>query len=253
MIFYEPVTWSVMSNKQVLSTGFNRPPAYDPLGTVLSWHYYCWLFNVDPNPLINGTYPEFVREFCDVWQLNDYFKTITKDLKQLGSTSFLTEFGGCTFSFQGYTNTQECRYILNYTDSFFTSWTYWNSDFYYNDGNINFDVVNVFSRVYPTATNGIPVTMYYNSTTRYFNYTYTSSITSLKQANLVTEIFLPGFLYPNGFKVTLSDDLTWKYDQDNSKVLVFLKASVIQEFILDELYTYEGDHYVQIESSKDTF
>ncbi len=43
LVFYETVTWGVLSDGKYFGTGFNRPPANDLNKTVFSWHYYCWL------------------------------------------------------------------------------------------------------------------------------------------------------------------------------------------------------------------
>jgi len=43
LVFYEPVTWGVLSDGKFFGTGFNRPPGNDLKKTVFSWHYYCWL------------------------------------------------------------------------------------------------------------------------------------------------------------------------------------------------------------------
>lgn len=92
IVMYEPVTWGLMSNKQLLGTGFDHPPGNDPTRTSLSWHYYCWIIQINSDPLKNGTYPFIDKVFCDDWQLNDYFRTIQADVAtNLGNgPTFLT-------------------------------------------------------------------------------------------------------------------------------------------------------------------
>jgi hypothetical protein len=46
LVFYETVTWGVLSDGKYFGTGFNRPPANDLNKTVFSWHYYCWLLGL---------------------------------------------------------------------------------------------------------------------------------------------------------------------------------------------------------------
>lgn len=69
-----------MSTKDTVGTGFAHPPGYDIQRTVLSWHFYCWLLDVDTHPIINGSYPNFAHQFCDEWQLATYFSVVEKDL-----------------------------------------------------------------------------------------------------------------------------------------------------------------------------
>ena len=144
----------------------------------------------------------------------------------------MTEFGTCDFSAGNATNEKnqdECRYILEASDQHFQSWTYWDWDFYTDDYQINYYKLNLFSRVYPTATNGIPKTLFYNSTTQFFSYTYEANITSIRQAVLPTEIFIPLHLYPNNnFQVSVSPSLTWKFDTDSSKVFVYLNNAALK-------------------------
>lgn len=53
--------------------------------------------------------------------------------------------------------------------------------------------------------------------------------TTVDQAALSTDIFVPQHLYPKSFKVNLSSDLTWKFDSDSSKVVITLKSSVLEK------------------------
>ena len=230
--FHQKVTWGIMSNKSAVGTGFDHAPGYDVERTVFSWHYYCWLLAVEAHPMINGTYPNFTRSFCDGWQLRTYFDVVESDMERIGGgASFLTEFGQCdypNFSDKNDTNQDECRFILESSDSHFQSWTYWDWDFYTHDYQVNYYKLNLFSRVYPTATNGLPKTLFYNSTTQFFSYTYEANVTSLKQAVLPTEIFIPLHLYPNNnFQVTVSPSLTWTFDTDSSKVFVYLNNAAL--------------------------
>ena len=55
------------------------------------------------------------------------------------------------------------------------------------------------------------------------------NMTTVEQARLSTDIFVPQHLYPNNFKVNLSQDLTWTFDSDSSKVIITLKSSVLKK------------------------
>lgn len=251
IVFYEPVTWGVMSNKDVLGTGFTKAPGNDNSRTALSWHYYCWLLDVFTKPIVNDTYPEFARKFCDEWQLKDYFKTVEEDLNRIGGgASFLTEFGTCVFRdpTSGKINTDECKYVLDASDKHFQSWAYWDSDFYLDNFEVNFDLVNIFSRVYPIVTNGLPVTLFYNSTTKYFEYVYQMNVVSLRQASLTTEIFVPENLYKTGFDVSVSTHLEWVFDEDSSRILVKLNHEIASLFMKNKNFNFKDQSMVVIKS-----
>jgi hypothetical protein len=117
-----------MSTSDVWGTGFTHAPGNDSVGTVLSWHYYCWLFTTGQDPVTNDTIPEFDRVFCDDWQINDYFSIVEKESDRLnsGGPSFLTEFGECLFvdPVTHHKNVDVCRPPLYASDRHFESWTY---------------------------------------------------------------------------------------------------------------------------------
>jgi endoglycosylceramidase len=234
IIMYEPVTWGIMSNEEAWGTGFDHAPGNDIAGTSLAWHYYCWIINVDPDPLRNDSLPQFIRGICDDWQLPLYFETVRNDLNRIGGgTSFITEFGSCNFNdpVTGQLNLDECDSIMSAADKNFVPWTYWASDFYSKNFRLLDEYLFVFGRVYPTATNGIPISLAYNSTTRVFAYSFEMNVSSKKQASLNTEIFLPYYLYyRSDFKVTLSSNLKWTFDFDTTKVLIALNDSVLENF-----------------------
>jgi len=221
-----------MSNNEVIGTGFDHAPQNDVNRTVFSWHYYCWLLDVDQNPVVNGSLPTFVKTFCEDWQLKTYFKTVANDMQLIGGgASFLTEFGTCVYHdpITHQVDTEECQNVLNAGDEHFQTWTYWDSQFYDQNHQINYDVVNVFSRDYPKYTNGIPVALNYNSTTRYFQYVFQMNLSSPKQASYPTEIFVPLHLYSNGIQITVSSNLQYDYDKENSRVLVSPSQIVLKD------------------------
>jgi endoglycosylceramidase len=211
LIFYEPVTWGILLNGNLAGTGFDRAPSNDPNRTVLSWHYYCWLLQFNSNPLKNNSYPLIDRIICDDIQREIAFKSVKNDQKMIGGGSFLTEFGVCAFPTDNRTLiTTECEYVLDTSDQYFTSWTYWDSNFY------DYPIINVFSRVYPQSTAGIPIRLFYNSNSKVFIYEYIHDST-IKEP---TEIYVPNFLYSNGYEVSVSNHLNYKIDKDNNLLLV---------------------------------
>ena len=218
LVFYEPVTWGILSTGSEFGTGFNRAPASDSNRTVLSWHYYCWLLQFNANPLVNDSYPAYDRIICDDIQREVAFKAVNIDRERTGGGSFLTEFGVCAFNTSnGTLITTECQYVLDISDQYFVSWSYWNSKTFYNaDGSVNYPIINIFSRVYPHSTSGTPVNLYYNTTTLLFIYEYVHD--PIIQAP--TEIFIPDFLYPKGFHVSVSNHLKYNFDKKTRLLLV---------------------------------
>lgn len=253
IVMYEPVTWGIMSNKQLLGTGFDHPPGNDAQRTALSWHYYCWIIQINNDPLKNGTYPVFDKVFCDDWQLNDYFRSVEIEVAtNLGnSPSFLTEFGTCSIKVNGSDphkfNIDECKVILKAADNHMQSWTYWDSEFYYYDTwQVRDDLVNIFSRVYPMATNGIPVSIDYDVDKKKFQYVYNINARTLKQANLRTEIFVPKHAYPNGFVVFAPAFLTWNYDSNANRVYFQLTGDIVRHFETNRLFVFEQQAKIAI-------
>lgn len=207
------------------------------------------MLNFLSNPLENGTYPEFDKIACDKIQLEISFGVVKLDELKLDSPSFLTEFGVCAYPTtpdidESKLNTEECESVLDATDKYFQSWTYWDSFFYYRKSQQTIqELVNIFSRVYPVATNGFPIKMYFNTTSKDFFFSYKLNVTSIYQAAFVpTEIFIPAHVYPNGFNVNVSNHLKWLYD---------VKKSIMYILLIKELSIYlsENTHKNSFEST----
>jgi hypothetical protein len=98
------------------------------------------------------------------------------------------------------------------------------------------DLVNVFSRVYPKSTNGIPINLSFNTTTKDFVYTFDVEIGSNDNP---TEIFIPYHTYPFGFEVIVSDHLKWSFHKEDSLLLVY------SAFSKKDLYKYSNDSLVE--------
>lgn len=220
LIFYEPLTWGNLFNSSTFGTGFSRAPMNDSSGTVLSWHYYCWVFALTWNPKWpNGTYPDDQKFFCHQVQQKLVFQAIVDTRDHLKSPSFLTEFGGCAYYFnvnnKTVFNAEECEYILNSADRGFDSWTYWNSDFYDSNFHYDFNLINLFARIYPVATSGIPITFDYDLNSKIFEYSFNIDF-KIQQP---TEIFIPQDLYQN-FNVSVSNNLDWTFNAKTSLLLL---------------------------------
>jgi hypothetical protein len=214
----------------VKGTGFFRAPRSDPTSTSFAWHFYCWLWNI-PQSFDR----KFERAFCKDWQLTDFFNVVEQVRRNVGGgPTFMTEFGLCL---RNWTNTDRCKFVLDAADAYFTSWAYWDADFYDPDFNVNRPLVDTFSRVYPMATNGVPVRLAYNSTTKHFCYDYKIDLSRLDLKSVPTEIFVPMMQYPGGLDVNVSSNLRWTFSDETSRVLVtvvdyqpsaeFMSATVI--------------------------
>ncbi len=213
IVFYEPVTWGVQLNDKLLGTGFERAPANASQSTALSWHYYCWLYDIGSN---KNT--DLKRKACGSGQRVSSFDSINKFKRDIGTASFLTEFGSCIFRHSdGTQDFRECESVLEFTDKYMESWTYWNSDFYREDGQPNMGLLDTMSRVYALSTAGHPISFSYNTTSKLFAYSYWHDLKIQKP----TEIFMPDHAYqPNGFQVKVSKHLTWSFDVENRLLLV---------------------------------
>jgi hypothetical protein len=132
-------------------------------------------------------------------------------------------------------NTYECEAVLNANDKYLQSWAYWDSAFYdrQTDEPI-YQLIDIFSRVYPLVTNGISTYLFYNTTTKDFKLSYRLNATTIYQASLPTEIVIPPHVYPSGFDVSLSDNLKWSYDESNYKVLIYLNDFFLKMLHLDK-------------------
>ena len=127
----------------------------------------------------------------------------------------MTEFGVCALCKEdGTCLTSECETILTSSDAYFVSWSYGDSNFYTINGSLNNAIIKLFSRVYPQSTSGIPISLQYDADNLIFKYSYEHN-PSISQP---TEIYIPEFLYKNGFQVRVSEHL--KYDFDNNSHLL---------------------------------
>jgi endoglycosylceramidase len=220
LIFYEPVTWSVMSSSVQFGTGFDHPPGNDSERTVLSWHYYCWLTDFFPFPL-----DPIDKKICDQVQLTASFEAVNVDMLSLGNgPSFLTEFGECSYTElddPNKLNTNECDAVINAADKYLVSWCYWDSIFYFDNLTIDYRLVDTYSRVYPVYTNGIPIALHFNITTKRFVYYFEMSNNG-DNDGIVTEISIPKHIYSflGGFDGELSSDLKSFYNSQLNILIV---------------------------------
>ena len=93
--------------------------------SVLSWHYYCELF--DSKAGNDTTQTILIQIFCDAIFGPTVFNTVKSRTEEIGGGSMLTEFGLCypNISNPMDKNTIECNRVLDLADLHFQSWTYW--------------------------------------------------------------------------------------------------------------------------------
>jgi len=207
------------SRPSTLGPGFTAPPggAQYLNRTAMSWHFYCWALGYSSDQ----EFDPVLKAVCDDFLGPLVFNTVDARAAELdGSATMLTEFGECSPSYDhpDYQGTIVCNMVLDLADKHFQSWSYWDtaSGFVLWDGEGEpvLDAVKVFSRPYPQATAGYPVTLDFNSESRIMQYSYNPD----PAIPSPTEIFVPALLYPKGFDVAVSDNLQWELAGD--KILV---------------------------------
>ncbi|XP_064646711.1 endoglycoceramidase-like [Lineus longissimus] len=215
LLFYEPVTWGMLFNGKVLGSGFSHVPGGDLYKnrSVFSYHYYCWILTGN----MSQPYPIGKKILCDDLLEPKVFNAVMADLDILGGSSFLTEYGLCTITDDPESeDSQECNAVMRLADKYVQSWTYWDSQFFDAHGAVVEPAVKGFSRAYPRATAGTPLTMSYDPTSAEFQYDFVMD-TTIKAP---TEVFVPPFHYPKGPKVAVTNGLKWTYSQEDNLVYV---------------------------------
>ena len=167
------------------------------------------------------------------------------DLSLLGSgPSFLSEFGVCSFLESDSTtlNTNECQAILHTCDKYLQSWTYWDSRFYQDNNNnkqIQWPIVSLFSRVYPTLTNGIPMLVHFNTSTKHFTFVFLANASRWEEAIQTTEIFVPDHVYLQGFQTTLEpSQFSWSFSKQTSRLLIYPNENILQQFKINKTFAF---------------
>lgn len=202
LVFYEPVTWGMIFHGSIMGSGFSHVPGGDKFKdrNVLSFHYYCWVTGVDNKEI----FPFWMRELCDKLFYPDVLDSIQKDIEDTGGGSFLTEFGNCEAGPDNSTEYQECLSVLTESDNAFVSWTYWDSQFF-GAGGVPVEAnVKLFSRTYPQAIAGVPLSSTFDKDTGDFMFVYESN----PKISEPTIIYASTIHYPSGFDVNCSTNFT---------------------------------------------
>ena len=206
----------------VLGPGFSAPPGGEAYlnRTVMSYHYYCWALGYSSDQEFDPA----LRFVCDDVLGPMVFNTAGARAEELGgSARMLTEFGECNpdISHPDYQGTIQCEAVLAEADKHLQSWSYWDTAsggiFWNGEGEVNWNTVKVFTRPYPPATAGTPVSLSFDPDTRLMEYSYLPNL----QIIAPTEVYVPSLIYPEGADVHTSDHAAWNHDpHDTNKILI---------------------------------
>jgi len=212
---------STAGRPSVLGPGFSNPPGGAAYlnRTVMSYHYYCWALGYASDESIDP----ILTTVCDDVLGPMVFNTVQARATELGgSATMLTEFGECTpyFDHPDYQGSVECNFVLGEAEKHLQSWSYWDTAnggiFWDQDNNINYEAVKVFSRPYPQATAGTPVSLSYDLESRRMDFSFLPNLQIISG----TEIFIPDIVYTDGFTVTMSPHLTWEHHPSQSNKII---------------------------------
>jgi len=223
LVFYEPVTWSIMRNGKYIGTGFDKVPGGDEFRnrSVLSFHYYCWYVSYGMAPKNESAFFKFA---CDQALAPHVFKAMDQDVAQTGGSLFMTEFGNCKPDGNPASFCEiETKTAMDLADDHFVSWTYWVSGFFKSDGNIDWDVVEAFCRPYARAIAGLPKLMYFDTVSGTFTLQYVQD----RNITAPTEVYIPLVHYPDGFKVQLTEHFLWRHDDKRHVIEIFPSKTVV--------------------------
>ena len=182
----------------VLGPGFSAPPGGEAYlnRTVMSYHYYCWALGYSSDQEFDPA----LRFVCDDVLGPLVFNTVGARAEELGgSARMLTEFGECNpdISHPDYQGTIQCEAVLAEADKHLQSWSYWDTAsggiFWDEEGEVIENTVKVFTRPYPTATAGTPVSLHFDPDTRVMEFSYLPNL----QIIAPTEIHVPKLIYPD--------------------------------------------------------
>lgn len=163
-LFFEPVTYGMILNGKVGGTGFTETPDKN---SVLTYHYYCWFARSgsDTKP-----YSNFSKAACDgsIGLGPDVYRAIDQDRRELQVPAFMSEWGGKSprASQARERAFVEVSEILDLSDKYFTSWTFYDLVSIIGSQSLSFpfatlvlDILQSFARPYAQAIAGVPTRM----------------------------------------------------------------------------------------------
>jgi endoglycosylceramidase len=216
IIFYEPVTWGMIFNGTVSGSGFTHVPGGHEHAdkSVFSFHYYCWWFSPDQPD-------QMVKQTCDRMFGPKVFDQVKEDVRILGGSAMMTEWGlGCDPT---YGITEECNPIMDLADEHLFSWTdWWWTGPLMSGWNAAPEAIAFYSRTYAQAVAGKPTKMKFEADSLNFELCYDVNPT----ISSPTEIFASSSLhYTSGFNIRITGNAASFMDakissDDSSKILV---------------------------------
>lgn len=200
LIFFEPVTWGMIFNGEVLGSGLEYTPGHRPDASVFSYHYYCWWYKDE----------QASRETCDRKFGPKVMEAVQRDIRNIGGAAMLTEWGqGCNFDAEGEaSNAQsECNAIMDLAERHQMGWMDWYFGGWLNEHNWNMSVSarQLFSRTYARAIAGTPVHTDFDVVSKEYKACWK---VNADVQNDLTEIFASfSVTYPHGVDVHVTPNL----------------------------------------------
>lgn len=201
--------------------------------SVYSWHNYCGTVDRSGNP----------RSFavCEGEQEVQWLQEM-HDIDASACGSFLTEFGAVAGN--NSKSLRDLEWVVDSADRALQSWAYWQyksyhdittasnerESFYWADGSLQADKVDVLSRVYAQAIEGVPTAMHYSRAARTFRLDYTARRVPTTDGSLATEIYVGPWTHRQHRQLRVdvvpSGAASWELSSDNLTLHVKLAPSV---------------------------
>ena len=216
--------------QKLISSGFDHAPGGDQYGdkSVFSYHYYCWFAkNGD-----GAEYPEMEKKACDNFLGPAVFGAAKKTRERLGGASMMTEFGGSFFSPEPGVpegrSQEELLWVLDRADEMMESWSFWDLAHFFDypepvPGCSGADMdclkLKVLSRPYAQAIAGEGKKMHFDPESAEFEL----QLIPDRSITEPTEIFLPEYLYGEGFDVEIKPEacgLVWEMCERRNAICV---------------------------------
>mmetsp|Transcript_24973 Transcript_24973/g.69919 ORF Transcript_24973/g.69919 Transcript_24973/m.69919 type:complete len:505 (+) Transcript_24973:117-1631(+) len=190
LFLYEPVTWGIYSSRPV-GSGFLTVPGglRNRYRSVFNFHYYCAIYSVAQ------------EKVCDEFLGPQVFDTVAADLRRLGGSSFLSEWGSTGGCFpHTEKGREECYTIMQLAQEHYTSWTNWDwgTGRLQNGWDVDPYDLAVFAWPYPQALAGSPSLLKFDPASRIFRLTYEAYLSD--RPSLLSVPF--DIQYPTGYKIS---------------------------------------------------
>lgn len=201
LVFFEPVTWGMIFNGELLGSGFDHVPGNRPDASVLSFHYYCWWYSED----------SLNRKTCDRLFGPKVIEAIKRDMKAIGGSAMMTEWGqGCNFDDPNAVAdpNSECNVIMDLLESHHIGWSDWYFGGQLNEHDFQMSAAarQIFSRTYARSIAGRPVTSLFDVASKKYRSCWTLPDDSITSD--ITEIFASFAVnYPNGVDVDTTPNI----------------------------------------------